>query len=230
MSDWILKASVLPKKQPDAILKLEREKRRLVVCLLWALWLNRIKANVGEGSAPIADITRRAVIFASEAYQLDEEATNAVSQGRRVKEKWTPPPPDILKTNTDGAFRAAEMDGARGFCIRDSDGNGVLAGSGRLNAVHDALSAEGEASRGTESCDGLGVYLGQRWQRARARWVLLRWQRARARWVLLAHIRAHQDKIRLLRNPYLLPGTDYVLNPYPHGWRVPVSCPCPTIC
>ncbi|RLM98555.1 hypothetical protein C2845_PM06G23010 [Panicum miliaceum] len=37
------------------------------------------------------------------------------------------------------------MDGAWGFCIRDSDGNGVLAGSGRLNAVHDALSADGEA-------------------------------------------------------------------------------------
>ena len=29
--------------------------------------------------------------------------------------------------------------------VRDSDGHGILAGSGRLWAVHDALSAEGEA-------------------------------------------------------------------------------------
>ena len=29
--------------------------------------------------------------------------------------------------------------------IRDCDGHGVLAGAGRLRAVHDALTAEGEA-------------------------------------------------------------------------------------
>ena len=33
----------------------------------------------------------------------------------------------------------------RGFIIRDSDGQGVVVGSGRLSAVADALSAEGEA-------------------------------------------------------------------------------------
>ena len=32
-----------------------------------------------------------------------------------------------------------------GFIIRDSDGQGVVAGSGRLSAVADVLSAEGEA-------------------------------------------------------------------------------------
>ena len=53
--------------------------------------------------------------------------------------------PDILKINFDGAFRAGEKDGAWGFCIRDSDGKGILAGSGRLKSVQDALSAEGEA-------------------------------------------------------------------------------------
>ena len=51
----------------------------------------------------------------------------------------------VLKINFDGAFRAAEKDGAWGFCIRDHGGNGVLAGSRRLAAVQDALSAEGEA-------------------------------------------------------------------------------------
>jgi ribonuclease HI len=32
-----------------------------------------------------------------------------------------------------------------GVCDRDSEGTGILAGCGRLRAVHDALAAEGEA-------------------------------------------------------------------------------------
>ncbi|RLN24047.1 hypothetical protein C2845_PM07G14870 [Panicum miliaceum] len=50
-------------------------------------------------------------------------------------------PHDVLKINTDGAFRQKE----KGFVIRDSDGHRVRAGAGRLQAVHDALAAEGEA-------------------------------------------------------------------------------------
>jgi ribonuclease HI len=49
----------------------------------------------------------------------------------------------VLKINTDGAFREEEIDGAWGFVVRDSEGHGVLAGSGRLVTVNDALSAEG---------------------------------------------------------------------------------------
>lgn len=52
---------------------------------------------------------------------------------------------DVLKINLDGAFKAELKKGAWGFVVRDSDGHGVLAGSGSLNAVHDALAAEGEA-------------------------------------------------------------------------------------
>lgn len=36
-----------------------------------------------------------------------------------------------------------------GFVVRDSDGYDVLAGSGRLNAVHDAFSVEGKACLAT---------------------------------------------------------------------------------
>jgi hypothetical protein len=54
-------------------------------------------------------------------------------------------PPDVLKINTDGASIVNEKKGAWGFIIRDGDSHGVLAGSGKLFAVHDALAAEGEA-------------------------------------------------------------------------------------
>ena len=56
-----------------------------------------------------------------------------------------PPPAEVLKINSDGAFHEKEKTGAWGFVVRDSDGHGVLAGSRFLPAVHDALSAEGEA-------------------------------------------------------------------------------------
>jgi ribonuclease HI len=59
--------------------------------------------------------------------------------------KWLPPPVDVLKINSDGVFIANEKCGAWGFVISDSAGQGVLARSGRLPAVHDALAAEGEA-------------------------------------------------------------------------------------
>jgi hypothetical protein len=58
---------------------------------------------------------------------------------------WEPPLADVLKINSDEAFREREKDGAWGFVVRDSRGHDVLAGSGRLRAVHDALAAEGEA-------------------------------------------------------------------------------------
>jgi len=47
-------------------------------------------------------------------------------------------------SNIDGAFRDTDKSGAWGFLIRDCNGHGVLAGAGRLRAVHDALAAEGE--------------------------------------------------------------------------------------
>ena len=44
-----------------------------------------------------------------------------------------------------GHSDSKRKDGAWGFLIRDSDDHGVLAGAGHLAAVHDALTAEGEA-------------------------------------------------------------------------------------
>ena len=58
---------------------------------------------------------------------------------------WRPPPPDVLKINSDGAFHKQDQSGAWGFVVRDSDGQGILAGCGRLKSVHNALTVEGEA-------------------------------------------------------------------------------------
>jgi ribonuclease HI len=56
-----------------------------------------------------------------------------------------PPPPDVLKINIDAAFYEEEKNGAWGSVVRDCEGQGVLAGSGNIPAVHDVLTAEAEA-------------------------------------------------------------------------------------
>jgi len=75
---------------------------------------------------------------------LENNTTCPANQGRRAKSRWMPPPPDVLEINTDAAFREAEKDGAWGYVIRDCNGHRVMAGSGRLKWVHDALVAEGK--------------------------------------------------------------------------------------
>ncbi|OEL18600.1 hypothetical protein BAE44_0020381, partial [Dichanthelium oligosanthes] len=53
----------------------------------------------------------------------------------------------LVKLNFDGAFLDASMTGAWGFIARNHEGQGLLAGAGRLQPAHDAVCAEAEACR-----------------------------------------------------------------------------------
>ncbi|KAF8762953.1 hypothetical protein HU200_008799 [Digitaria exilis] len=109
--------------------------------IVW--WDVRNKANAEAKVPRVEEVLHRTMEV---AFQSDRRIkTSAPSVQRQEMQRWHPPPVDVLKINTDGSFREKEKDGAWGFVIRDSEGHGVLAGSGRLVAVHDALSAEGEA-------------------------------------------------------------------------------------
>lgn len=128
----------------DHILKMKEEERALVVNFLWVWWDARNKANAESKKHVVDEVLHRAMEAAMFAQAHGKKPSAArVSGGRQ--QGWRPPPLDVLKINTDGSFREKEKDGAWGFVIRGSEGHGVLAGSGRLEAVHDALSAEGEA-------------------------------------------------------------------------------------
>lgn len=108
-------------------------------------WTGRNKVNVGEQVCSVDEIIHKALLFSSEPQQEVAGAGRHGSSKCSDDKRWIPPPLDVLKINSDGAFRQKEQDGAWGFVIRDSDGHGLLAGAGRLPAVHDALSAEAEA-------------------------------------------------------------------------------------
>lgn len=92
----------------EVILQMKREERRLVICLLWAWWGSRNKANAGEVRQSADEVAHRAVTFANCSYQLESKPRRDVSYGRQAGRKWVPPPPDVLKINMDGAFREGD--------------------------------------------------------------------------------------------------------------------------
>ena len=127
------------------ILKMRCGRQKLVISLLWAWWNGRNKANAGEVVASVQEISHKATLFSSDAEPMSIDDSNQGTARDRVVRRWLPPPADVLKINTDGAFIEKEKCGAWGFVIRDCDGHGILAGAGRFRAVYGALSTEGEA-------------------------------------------------------------------------------------
>ncbi|RLM69967.1 hypothetical protein C2845_PM17G04140 [Panicum miliaceum] len=120
------------------ILSMEEKHKLPVIGLLWA-WLNaRNRCNVGEPLMKMEAISFSAREVISDGGGACAKPARSSVFGRKT---WRPPPVDVLKINFDGSFRAAEKDGAWGFVIRHSDEQVIVAGSGRLSAVNDALSA-----------------------------------------------------------------------------------------
>ena len=58
---------------------------------------------------------------------------------------WKAPPPGQLKINSDGSFIQETMQGSWGFIVGDHEGDGVLAGAGRLGSIPDAMTTEAAA-------------------------------------------------------------------------------------
>ncbi|BAT01735.1 Os07g0513450 [Oryza sativa Japonica Group] len=70
---------------------------------------------------------------------LDTRVTAAVMK------HWAPPPAGKIKLNVDAAYQANRKTGGWGFVLRDEEGHALLAGAGRLEFVHDVVSAEARA-------------------------------------------------------------------------------------
>ena len=112
------------------------EKRGLLVAgLLWAWWNARNRCNAGDPLMRVEAITLTAHEVISQGDDVRTTNPRPAAVGRR---SWQPLPVDVLKINFDGASKAATKEGAWGFIIRDSDGQAIVAGSGRLSLVVDA--------------------------------------------------------------------------------------------
>jgi len=75
-----------------------------------------------------------------------------IDQQKNVR--WVRPPDGVLKLNCDASFFQEEGWGGWGFIIRDSDGDVVLSGWGRVNHLLNALQADRGDSllAGSASC------------------------------------------------------------------------------
>ena len=98
----------------------------------------RNKANAGEQKE---SIHRAFTVLADRSFMCHENQV----RHPKCRKKWSRPPTDSLKLNCDAGFIKTEKTGSCGFIVRDSDGQGLLAGAGRLEDVPDALCAEGYA-------------------------------------------------------------------------------------
>lgn len=121
------------------ILQLAPHIQLMVIVLLWRWWDVRNKVNAGELMEPCQETVRTVYCM-----ERDIQMTAPESPGSSVSwaQRWSPPPPNVLKLNCDGAFKSETKSGAWGFIIRDSEGIAVLAGAGNLGPLHDALMAE----------------------------------------------------------------------------------------
>ena len=98
------------------ILNLKKDECLKAVILLWRWWDVRNKLNKGERGLSrdgfMADVLRLMGELGHKEKQMLERPAN-------VQQKWAPPPPGLLKINSDGAFVSDTLTGGRGFIIRD---------------------------------------------------------------------------------------------------------------
>lgn len=75
-------------------------------------------------------------------YEWSFNAEQNNSAKHKSTPKWAPPPADILKINTDGAFREESRSGGSGLTIRNNKGELLAAGAGKLEHVTEPLHSE----------------------------------------------------------------------------------------
>ena len=122
---------------------------------LWFVWSERNLVRE-EGRRRPAEIVVRAIkIYVGE--MGDPPQTLQKAHVQRVV-SWPRPPEGHLKLNCDASFIPEKKCGGWGFLIRDSDGDVVLSGWGRVNHLLNAFQAEAIAClQGVQAACNLGI-------------------------------------------------------------------------
>jgi hypothetical protein len=107
------------------------------VVLLWKLWDARNKDNAGESSLTCSDVVCAVYSMLSDIQSDNVPLVSPV----RIPNVWTPPEPEMLKINIDGAFKECST-GACGFIIHSHHGEPVLAGAANISPALDVLATE----------------------------------------------------------------------------------------
>jgi ribonuclease HI len=110
-----------------------------MVITLWFIWSERNIIREEGKQRPASSIVRSIEMYVHENAQLSSNVPNDKGPS---KKKWCKPPENVLKVNIDGSFKPNEMNGSWGFLIRDSDGDLVKTGRGKVDNLWSALHSE----------------------------------------------------------------------------------------
>jgi ribonuclease HI len=131
-----------PKDFVEAVLQTDMSRSILCLALLWNWWMTRIKVyaenKIFTHEHVLGQIRKMARDY-TEFFAREQKEKMSVQQS------WQAPPQDIQKVNIDGSFSAQDRSGGWGFIIRDSDGDTICSGAGRIPHAQDALQTEAVA-------------------------------------------------------------------------------------
>jgi hypothetical protein len=110
-----------------------------VIALLWCWWRERNRINHQERCLTPAEFQ---FLILRHCDEWEEHIAKKPKQATSKVQHWTPPPPDVIKINLDGAFLKDTRRGGWGAIGRDHSGEPVFAACGCNPVVADALQSE----------------------------------------------------------------------------------------
>jgi ribonuclease HI len=123
----------------EFILSARENKKLLMIIVLWVIWTERNIIREEGRRRRAQDLARCVELYAHE--NLQQTQVQMVRQ-QAQRGHWTKPPVDTLKLNCDASFFSESGSGSWGALIRDSDGDPVLSGRGRMDHVLSPFHAE----------------------------------------------------------------------------------------
>ena len=139
----------------STIVNLEQKLQHRILIFLWQWWLARNIANEGQKMASVSEVCSNTTFHLLEWEKLQQLPTQ-ISQKCNVK--WKPPASEFFKINCDASYSHNTGTGGWGCVIRNSRGDVLEVGFGKLQRLSSPLHAEAVgAMRSVEHAVQLGM-------------------------------------------------------------------------
>ena len=117
----------------------ELEKSQQLKVIVWRWWSARNKVNDGGRLQCVAEIQGSVAFFLLKFEKLEVNGKKIQSPANQL---WRPPPENFYKINIDGAYDPNTRTGEWGFVVRDSNGEVLLVGAGKISRAASAIQTE----------------------------------------------------------------------------------------
>ncbi|KAF8656343.1 hypothetical protein HU200_060725 [Digitaria exilis] len=121
-----------------------KENTSLIICGVWSLWSGRNARKHGREKWDQRAAVRHVASMLED--MVCSEPTQEVSSSKPWR-RWSRPPEEWLKVNTDDAYSEASTSGASGAVLRNSQGVVLAAAAHSYNNLADVTMAEALAAR-----------------------------------------------------------------------------------